>query len=166
MKPQPVHVDNIWWRPDREAFSFCILQPFLCFTYVTAHSLTLLSLLLRHRIFHLRHLASRPCCKRPQGYLICGRCINISVALGMKPQPVFVDNIWWRPDIEAFSFCIALSSMFHIRIFNLNGLQYTGLQYGRVGGGGRNVMLTLLNFTCCRPTYFLEQLKLQLHFSL
>ena len=28
-----------------------ILQPFRCFTYVTAHSTTLLSLLLRHRIF-------------------------------------------------------------------------------------------------------------------
>ena len=28
-----------------------ILQPFRCFTYVTAHSPTLLSLLLRHRIF-------------------------------------------------------------------------------------------------------------------
>ena len=28
-----------------------ILQPFRCFTYVTAHSQTLLSLLLRHRIF-------------------------------------------------------------------------------------------------------------------
>ena len=28
-----------------------ILQPFHCFTYVTAHSSTLLSLLLRHRIF-------------------------------------------------------------------------------------------------------------------
>ena len=28
-----------------------ILQPFLCFTYVTAHSPTLLSPLLRHRIF-------------------------------------------------------------------------------------------------------------------
>ena len=28
-----------------------ILQPFRCFTYVTAHSLTLISLLLRHRLF-------------------------------------------------------------------------------------------------------------------
>ena len=28
-----------------------ILQPFCCFTYVTAHSPTLLSLLLRHRLF-------------------------------------------------------------------------------------------------------------------
>ena len=28
-----------------------ILQPFRCFTYVTAHSVTLLSLLLRHRLF-------------------------------------------------------------------------------------------------------------------
>ena len=28
-----------------------ILQPFLCFTYVTANSPTLLSLLLRHRLF-------------------------------------------------------------------------------------------------------------------
>ena len=28
-----------------------ILQPFCCFTYVTAHSRTLLSLLLRHRLF-------------------------------------------------------------------------------------------------------------------
>ena len=28
-----------------------ILQPFRCFTYVTAHSLALLSLLVRHRIF-------------------------------------------------------------------------------------------------------------------
>ena len=35
-----------------------ILQPFRCFTYVTVHSPTLLSLLLRHK---LRHLASRPC---------------------------------------------------------------------------------------------------------
>ena len=31
--------------------SHLILQPFRCFTYVTAHSPTLLSLLLRHRIF-------------------------------------------------------------------------------------------------------------------
>ena len=28
-----------------------ILQPFRCFTYVTAHSPTLLSLLLRHKLF-------------------------------------------------------------------------------------------------------------------
>ena len=28
-----------------------ILQPFRCFTYVTVHSLTLLSLLLRHKLF-------------------------------------------------------------------------------------------------------------------
>ena len=51
-----------------------ILQPFSCFTYVTAHSTTLLSLHLRHSSFysssvasptsqalHLRHLASHPC---------------------------------------------------------------------------------------------------------
>ena len=51
-----------------------ILQPFRCFTYVTAHSPTLPSLHLRHSSFsnpsfashtpqalHLRHLASRPC---------------------------------------------------------------------------------------------------------
>ena len=51
-----------------------ILQPFRCFTYVTAHSPTLLSLLLRHSSFsntsfasptsqalHLRRLGSRPC---------------------------------------------------------------------------------------------------------
>ena len=31
-----------------------ILQPFRCFTYVTAHSPTLLSLLLRHRLFTWR----------------------------------------------------------------------------------------------------------------
>ena len=31
-----------------------ILQPFRCFTYVTAHSPTLLSLLLRHRLFIYR----------------------------------------------------------------------------------------------------------------
>ena len=31
-----------------------ILQPFRCFTYVTAHSTTLLSLLLRHRLFTWR----------------------------------------------------------------------------------------------------------------
>ena len=37
-----------------------ILQPFRCFTYVTAHSPTLLSLFLHHRALHLRHLASRP----------------------------------------------------------------------------------------------------------
>ena len=37
-----------------------ILQPFRCFTYVTAHSSTLLSLLLRHMALHLRHLASPP----------------------------------------------------------------------------------------------------------
>ena len=36
-----------------------ILQPFCCFTYVTDHSSTLLSLLLCQG-FHLRHLASRP----------------------------------------------------------------------------------------------------------
>ena len=51
-----------------------ILQPFRRFTYVTAHSPTLLLLYLRHSSFsnpsfgsptsqalHLRHLASRPC---------------------------------------------------------------------------------------------------------
>ena len=38
-----------------------LLQPFRCFTYFTAPSPTLLSLLLRHRLFHLRHLVSRPC---------------------------------------------------------------------------------------------------------
>ena len=32
-----------------------ILHPFRCFPYVTAHSPALLSLLLRHRLFHLRH---------------------------------------------------------------------------------------------------------------
>ena len=37
-----------------------ILQPFHYFTYITTHSPTLLSLLLRHRIFHLRHLVSLP----------------------------------------------------------------------------------------------------------
>ena len=37
-----------------------ILQPFRCFTYVTVHSPTLLSLLLRHKLFTLIHLASRP----------------------------------------------------------------------------------------------------------
>ena len=53
-----------------------ILQPFLCFTYVTAHSPTLLLLDLHHSSFsntsfasptsqalHLCHLASRPCHK-------------------------------------------------------------------------------------------------------
>ena len=38
-----------------------ILQPFLFFTYVTAHSPTLLSLLPRHKLLNLIHLASRPC---------------------------------------------------------------------------------------------------------
>ena len=38
-----------------------ILQPLRCFTYVIAHSPTLLSLLLRHRLFNYRHLACRPC---------------------------------------------------------------------------------------------------------
>ena len=33
------------------SMSQLIFQPFRCFTYVTAHSLTLLSLLLSHRIF-------------------------------------------------------------------------------------------------------------------
>ena len=55
-----------------------ILQPFPCFTYVTAHSPTLLLLHLCHssfsnpsfasptsQDFHLRHLASRPC--HPRG---------------------------------------------------------------------------------------------------
>ena len=41
-----------------------ILQPFRCFTYVTAHSATLLSLLLRHRLFtwraaHAKHWNER-----------------------------------------------------------------------------------------------------------
>ena len=37
-----------------------ILQPFHRFTYVTAHSPTLLSFLLCHWLFTYRHLASRP----------------------------------------------------------------------------------------------------------
>ena len=58
------------WRYTAEL----ILQPFCHFTYVTAHSATLLLLYLRHSSFsnpsfasltsqalHLRHLASRPC---------------------------------------------------------------------------------------------------------
>ena len=38
-----------------------VLQPFRCFTYITVHSPTLLSLLLRHKL-HLNHLASCPWC--------------------------------------------------------------------------------------------------------
>ena len=71
-----------------------ILQPFRCFTYITAHSPTLLLLHLHHSSFsnpsfasptsqalHLIHLASRPCHRtatptgsRPCNWLQCKTC--------------------------------------------------------------------------------------------
>ena len=63
-------------------FTQLILQPFPRFTYITAHSPTLPLLHLRHssfsnpsfasptsQDFHLRHLASRPCCE----HIFCSR---------------------------------------------------------------------------------------------
>ena len=56
------------WRMDRARPSVAlptsqlILQRFSCFTYVTVHFPTLLSLLLPSQDLHLIHLASRPWC--------------------------------------------------------------------------------------------------------
>ena len=44
-------------------------KPFRCFTYVAAHSLSLLLLFLYHTLFTLRHLASRPWGWGPFKYL-------------------------------------------------------------------------------------------------
>ena len=64
-----------------------ILQPFRCFTYVTAHSPTLLSLLLRHRLFtyvtwraahgpaHFNHLDLRFIIKLDEEYYTCSSAL-------------------------------------------------------------------------------------------
>ena len=51
--PPLLHLRHSWFSNLSVALptSQLIFQPFRCFTYITAHSLTLLSLLLRHRLF-------------------------------------------------------------------------------------------------------------------
>ena len=67
-----------------------ILQPSRCFTYVTAHSRTLLSLLLRHRIFtyvtcraaHGEELAVFQCCHSSE-------VLNLNNSLNIKIKRKF-----------------------------------------------------------------------------
>ena len=81
-----------------------ILQPFCCFTYVTVHSPTLLLLLLRHRIFHLRHLASRP-------------WIHV---VTVRERPIWHENVLNSLLLNTFSVKLVHLSLVYRNISNLS----------------------------------------------
>ena len=58
---QDFHLRHLASRPCTSPTSQLILQPFHRFTYVTAHSPTLLSLLLRHKLFTWRAAHDKTC---------------------------------------------------------------------------------------------------------